>query len=224
MECSESLAPHFVNNDHVTAEVIYSTVHACHKVLTWLWATLCSKHVWTPLREWWHLMLHHGCVHWSATRGENIACLLLWLLHHSGERLCLVGYAMAPTMVAASARRECMCLQFLQLLKSSSGLLPCLPWVQWKVCTVGYSKTIGITNRISDTTFLPPHSPNHPCRLSESTGFGFPMSDSKFPLAICFTYSNASVSMLLSQIILPFLSHTVSKSLFSMPASPLPCR
>ena len=125
MECSESLAPHFVNNDHVTAEVIYSTVHACHKVLTWLWATLCSKHVWTPLREWWHLMLHHGCVHWSATRGENIACLLLWLLHHSGERLCLVGYAMAPTMVAASARRECMRLQFLQLLKSSSGLLPC---------------------------------------------------------------------------------------------------
>ena len=33
MECSESLAPQFVTNDHVTAEVIYSTVHACHKVL-----------------------------------------------------------------------------------------------------------------------------------------------------------------------------------------------
>ena len=61
----------------------------------------------------------------SAVRGGNIACLLLWLLHHPGERLCHVGYAMAPTMVTASARRECMCLQFLQLLKSSSGLLPC---------------------------------------------------------------------------------------------------
>ena len=51
----------------------------------------CGLHVRTPLREWWHLMLHHGCVHWSATRGENIACLLLWLLHHPGERLCCVS-------------------------------------------------------------------------------------------------------------------------------------
>ena len=88
MECSESLTPHFVNGDHVTAEAIYSTVHACHEVLAWLWDTLCSKHVWTPLRERWHIILHHGCVHWSATRGKNIVCLLLWLLQHPGERLC----------------------------------------------------------------------------------------------------------------------------------------
>ena len=32
--CSGSLAPHFVNNDHVTAEIIYSTAHAHHKVLS----------------------------------------------------------------------------------------------------------------------------------------------------------------------------------------------
>ena len=90
MECSESLTPHFVNGDHVTAEAIYSTVHACHEVLAWLWATLCSKHVWTPLRERWHIILHHGCVHWSATRGKNIVCLLLKLLQQSREnkRVC----------------------------------------------------------------------------------------------------------------------------------------
>ena len=30
-----ALAPHFVDNDYVTAEITYSTVHACHKVLAW---------------------------------------------------------------------------------------------------------------------------------------------------------------------------------------------
>ena len=29
------LAPCFANSDHVTAEVTYSTAHACHKVLDW---------------------------------------------------------------------------------------------------------------------------------------------------------------------------------------------
>ena len=31
---------------------------------------------------------------------------------------------------------------------------------------------------------------SHPSRLSQSTGFGFPASYSKLPLAICFTYGN----------------------------------
>ena len=30
-----ALAPRFVDNDYVTAEITYSTVHACHKVLAW---------------------------------------------------------------------------------------------------------------------------------------------------------------------------------------------
>ena len=33
MECLGSLAPHFVNNNLIAAEIIYSTVHACHEVL-----------------------------------------------------------------------------------------------------------------------------------------------------------------------------------------------
>ena len=35
---------------------------------------------------------------------------------------------------------------------------------------------------------MSPHSPSHPSRLSQSLSFGFSVSYSKFPLAICFTY------------------------------------
>ena len=34
MTCSGLLAPHFVNNDHITAEIIYSNGHARQEVLT----------------------------------------------------------------------------------------------------------------------------------------------------------------------------------------------
>ena len=34
-----ALAPCFVNNDYVTAEITYSAAHVCHKILTWTWAT-----------------------------------------------------------------------------------------------------------------------------------------------------------------------------------------
>ena len=30
--CVQALISHFVNNDYVTAEITYGTVHACHKV------------------------------------------------------------------------------------------------------------------------------------------------------------------------------------------------
>ena len=36
---SGSLTPRVVNNDYVTAELIYSTVHARHQVPAWQWAT-----------------------------------------------------------------------------------------------------------------------------------------------------------------------------------------
>ena len=51
-----------------------------------------------------------------------------------------------------------------------------------------------------------------PSRLSQSTGldFGFPTSYSKFPLAIYFTYGNIHVSVLLSQVIPPSPSLTVT--------------
>ena len=67
-----------------------------------------------------------------------------------------------------------------------------------------------------------PFSHFPPCPILQvitDSGFWFSMPYSKFLLAIYFTYGNAYVSMLFSQIIPPSLSHTVSKSLFSMPAS-----
>ena len=36
--CPLALAPHFVNNDYVTAEIAYSTEHVHHEVFTWPWA------------------------------------------------------------------------------------------------------------------------------------------------------------------------------------------
>ena len=47
---------------------------------------------------------------------------------------------------------------------------------------------------------LPPPFPCHPSRLSQSTGFGFPTSYIKLPLAIYFTDGNVYVSMLFYQI------------------------
>ena len=41
---------------------------------------------------------------------------------------------------------------------------------------------------------MSPPSPSHPSRLLQSTGFEFPASDSKFPLATYFTYDNVYVS------------------------------
>ena len=46
-------------------------------------------------------------------------------------------------------------------------------------------------------------SPRHPSSLSQSTGFGFPVSYIRLPLAIYFTFGNVHASMLSSQIIPP---------------------
>ena len=71
MACSGSLAPHFVNNDYVTAEVTYNTAHAHHKVLlTWSWATLCYKDM-NSTQKSSALLLPHVYVWGTATRGEN---------------------------------------------------------------------------------------------------------------------------------------------------------
>ena len=77
-------------------------------------------------------MLHHAYFHW---------------VNHERR-----VYRVSAAMAAAPAKREQMCLQSLWLLQASSSFLlsPCLPWVQQTVCTVRYSKTIGIMNRISD--------------------------------------------------------------------------
>ena len=45
-----ALAPCFVNNDYVTAEISYSTVHVHHKVLAWPQATFV---LWVYIRFTW---------------------------------------------------------------------------------------------------------------------------------------------------------------------------
>ena len=61
---------------------------------------------------------------------------------------------------------------------------------------------------------LTPPSPSHPSGSSQCTSPEHPVSCIKPGLAICFTYDNIHVSMLLSQIIPPSPSPTESKSLF----------
>ena len=58
---------------------------------------------------------------------------------------------------------------------------------------------------------LSPPSPSHPSRLSQSTGFRFPASYSKLPLAIYFTYGNVYVSMPFSQIIPMQIKNTMRR-------------
>ena len=55
----------------------------------------------------------------------------------------------------------------------------------------------------SSWTSIPPPTPSHPSRASQSTGFELPTSYSKFPLDICFTYGNVYVSVLVFQLVPP---------------------
>ena len=80
--------------------------------------------------------------------------------------------------------------------------------------------------------YMCPLAPEAPCLLSPHPiplvvieyQLWFPVPYIKLPLAIYFAYGNMYVSMLLSQIIPPSPSPTVSKSLFFMSVSPLlPC-
>lgn len=72
----------------------------------------------------------------SATRSEESASLLPWLLCQPGEKQRLCSSHGSLSFPAAS------------------WLAPCLPWVQRTLCT-RYSKTTGGTNRISCTQVLP---------------------------------------------------------------------
>ena len=46
------LAPRFVNNVYVTAEITYNTAHARPEVLAWSRATLCGMHIRAPPKKW----------------------------------------------------------------------------------------------------------------------------------------------------------------------------
>ena len=178
MACSGPLAPYFVNNAYVTAEIICNTAHAQHKALAWSWATLCCRDKWAPPQMWrfpggsdskesvcsvgdpglipgsgrslgegndnplqysclenpmdsgalwatvhgvpkswtWlsdqhFISLEHGgitaasrlCLLFgSATSGENLACLLLWLQHQPGDNKCVCSSFGSLSLLPAS--------------------------------------------------------------------------------------------------------------------------
>ena len=82
----------------------------------------------------------------SARRGENIACLLLWLLWQPGERLCCVRLCYSCCYGCCIGQGRKTCLQFLKLFESPSSLLA------HKLPTIGSanSEVTGITNRVSN--------------------------------------------------------------------------
>ena len=89
MACSDCLAPRFVSNGYVTAELTCSTAHACQEVLTW------SR----VLRVYGYVSSTHkvagipavSCLCPLGPSGEEeIQCPLLGLLRQPGERLCCV--------------------------------------------------------------------------------------------------------------------------------------
>ena len=102
-----SLASRFVNNDYVTAEIIYSTAPMRHEVLTWSRATLGCMDISAHLES--------GGIYCCITV-ENIACLVLQLLHQPGvnnvmatvpaRREFVLCYGMAAATATASARRD----------------------------------------------------------------------------------------------------------------------
>ena len=123
-----ALATHFVNNDYVTAEITYSTAHAHHEVPTWL-RILCAVCLYELHLEWQYYCYLMAVFVGSAMRGENIVCLLLWLLCQPGENRYVCSFCGSLNVLPA-------CL-----------LAPCLAWVQWTVCTVRYSETTGTVSR-----------------------------------------------------------------------------
>ena len=98
----------------------HSTLHAHHDVLGWAWAIFVIR---APLKKQQHYCCVMAVSSGSAMRGENIMCLLLWLLHQPGENKCVCSFYSSSSLLPAS------------------WLTPCLPWVQQSVHTVKYSKT-----------------------------------------------------------------------------------
>ena len=82
-----------------------------------------------------------------------------------------------------------------------------------------WASAMGIHVSPLPCTSLPPPSPPHPSRLSQSTAFGCPASCIQFPMTLCLPMG-MYVSMLFSQITPPS-PPTESTSLFFLSAPPL---
>ena len=111
MACSGSLTSHLVNIDYVTAEIIialqmYLTRYSLgHKIF-------CVARIYELHQK---AAAFYRCIRavsiGSAMRGENIQCLLLWLLCQSGKRLCY-GCCASQERINASEVPKALCLFF----------------------------------------------------------------------------------------------------------------
>ena len=119
----------------VTAEITSNTAHACH-VLTWSWKPWLLLHQdFIGAASW--LCYMRLCFGWYGYVMVML-CLLLWLLHQSGENKCICSSYSSSHFLPASQ------------------LASCPPWVQWTVCTVRYSKTVGTVSKISKRVAMKP--------------------------------------------------------------------
>ena len=95
-------------------------------------------------------------------------------------------------------------------------------WVHFCHISVNQPRVYMCPLRFEPPSHLPPHLTPLGCLERQVE---LPALYSIFLLAICFTYGNLCVSMLLSQFVPASPSHTVCTSLFTMSASLLlPCR
>ena len=118
-------------------------------------------------------------------------CVTLWTAAHR-----------APLSIGFSRQEYWSGLLF----PSPGDIVFNLIYFNWRIITLQYCdgfaihqhrSAIGIHVSPSSWTPLLLLSSPHPSRLSQSTDFGYPESYLRLPLAVCFTYGNICVSMLL---------------------------
>lgn len=130
MVCSHSLTPRplalfpcFINNDHVTAVIVYSTVHVGHEVLTWLWV-VCHRDLRAPPRMQQNYCYVMAVLVGSAMRGENCGRAAA-----SARREYCYGCCASQEKINVSAVPMALpCVIFFQPLSSR---LSCPGFIEW---------------------------------------------------------------------------------------------
>ena len=127
---SGSLTPRFVNNDCVATEIVYSTAHACYKVLAWSQDDLCFIDIRPPPRK----RRYYCCITaepvGSGTRGKRLCCVRLYcgcccVCCVRASRKAVLRLPCQP----GKNKHACSSYSSSSLLPTSQ-LTPCLLWVQ----------------------------------------------------------------------------------------------